>query len=95
MPLSMTGFSSQTVILPVKKGEKTSLSVEIKSLNSRFFEATCKLPSSLNFLEIPIVNNLKQKLVRGRVFLSVKVAGNGELFERVVPVTKIVNYRNL
>ena len=91
MLLSMTGFSSYTAVQALKKGgEKTSITVEIKSLNSRFFEITCKLPSSLSFLEIPITNHLKQKLVRGRVFLSIKVGGGSEVFERVVPVSKIV-----
>lgn len=90
MILSMTGFSSQTSVLPVKGKEKASLTVEIKTLNSRYFEATCKLPSSLSFLEIPIVNDLKQKLLRGRVFVSIKVGGTGDAFERVVVVEKIV-----
>jgi uncharacterized protein (TIGR00255 family) len=91
MLLSMTGFSSHTAVKALKKGgEKASITVEIKSLNSRFFELICKLPSSLSFLEIPITNHLKQKLVRGRVFLSIKVGGSGEVFERVAPVPKIV-----
>jgi len=102
MLLSMTGFGSKTVSLPVKKGaehqlgaerrrgEEMSLVVEIKSLNSRFFESVCKMPSSLGFLEIPIVNLIKEKLIRGRVFIFVKMSGNGGYFERVVPVTKII-----
>jgi uncharacterized protein (TIGR00255 family) len=87
----MTGFSSKTVILPSKSGEEVSFAVEIKSLNSRFFEAVCKLPSSLNSLEIPIVNSLKEKLMRGRVFISVKVSGEGAAFEKVEPVIKIID----
>lgn len=90
MILSMTGFSSQTSVLSIRGREKTSVVVEIKSLNSRFFEATCKLPSSLNFLEIPLVNELKQKLLRGRVFVSVRVGGNGDVFEKVTLGEKIV-----
>lgn len=93
MLLSMTGFASRTAVLPVKKGEEAVLSVEIKSLNTRFFEVSCKLPSSLSFLEIPIINGLKEKLLRGRVFISVKLSGEAGTFETVVPVTKLVkNY---
>ena len=90
MALSMTGFSSLTRIIPVKGKEKISVVVEIKSLNSRFFEANCKLSSGLNFLEIQIVNDLKQKLIRGRVFLSVKFVGSGDLFEQVTLSEKAV-----
>ena len=63
MLFSMTGFSSKTVQIPVKAGEEISLSVDMKSINTRFFEAVCKLPQSLQVLEIPIVNLLREKLV--------------------------------
>jgi len=87
----MTGFASKTTVLPVKKGEEAVLTVEIKSLNTRFFEVSCKLPSSLSSLEIPIINRLKEKLLRGRVFISVKLSGEGGVFESVVPVAKVVS----
>lgn len=90
MLLSMTGFGTKTASLQMKKGEEISMTVEIKSLNTRFFEATCKLPSSLSFLEIPIVNLLKEKLIRGRVFISIKTTGEGSIFEKVEPVFKLV-----
>lgn len=90
MLLSMTGFSSHTEVLSVKKGaEKIALSIDLKSLNSRFFESMCKLPNSLSYLEIPIANSLKQKLLRGRVVILVKIGGGGEAFETVVPTLKI------
>jgi len=90
MLLSMTGFATKTAVLPVAEGEETQLIVEIKSLNSRYFESTCKLPSSLNFLEMSIINTLKEKLVRGRVFVLVKLSTEGGSFERVIPVMKVV-----
>lgn len=90
MSLSMTGFSSHTAVISVKGAEKISVSIDIKSLNSRFFELTSKLPSSLSFLEIPISNYLKKKLIRGRVFLSIKVGGGGDAFEKVLPANKVV-----
>jgi len=90
MSLSMTGFGSHTAVLSIKGAEKASVYVEIKSLNSRFFEFNCKLPSSLSFLEIPISNHVKKKLIRGRAFLSIKIGGGVDAFEKVVPVVKIV-----
>ncbi len=96
MLFSMTGFSSKTLLVPSDtsessdSSERVSVSVEIKSLNSRFFESSCKLPGSLSFLELPIINNLKKRLIRGRVFVFVRVGGGSDIFERVLPVKKIV-----
>ncbi|MEZ4388012.1 MAG: YicC/YloC family endoribonuclease [Candidatus Krumholzibacteriia bacterium] len=60
--LSMTGFGS---------GEATSgpvtVTVELRSVNHRFLDASIKLPSALGFLEIDIRNRLKDGLARGRV----------------------------
>lgn len=73
MVQSMTGYASSIIEIPIKADEKLSLSVSIKSLNSRYFEANCKLPYLLNNLEVTIQRSLKQKLHRGHVYLSVKV----------------------
>lgn len=85
MLLSMTGFASQMVTIALKAGGEALLNIEIKSLNTRFFEATCRLPNGLNHLEISIINMLKQKLVRGRVFLNVRMAGDSIALESVSP----------
>ncbi len=60
--LSMTGFGS---------GEgaagPATITVELRSVNHRFLDASLKLPSALQFLEIDIRNRLKEGLARGRV----------------------------
>ena len=61
MLISMTGFGSKIVHLSLKKEDKASLNIEIRALNSRFFELTSKLPVALNFLEAEIFSILKQK----------------------------------
>lgn len=86
---SMTGFASHRASLRLKAAEETTISIELKSINSRFFEASFKLPSSLLFLEVPITNILKQKLIRGRVFISLRLGGTGGALETVVPVLKL------
>jgi uncharacterized protein (TIGR00255 family) len=91
MVLSMTGFSSKMVTVRLKAGGSVTLQVELKTLNSRFFETTCKLPGSLSYLEVPIISRLKEKLVRGRVYLSVRVIGEGALQESVIPSLKVVS----
>ena len=85
MFLSMTGFASKTSSIKVTKGDKISIYVEIKSINSRFFEAVCKLPSVLSSLEIKIINDLKQKLIRGRVYVTIRLSENEGILEKIYP----------
>jgi len=73
MTQSMTGFSSSIVEIAISKTEKLSLSLHLKSLNSRYFEVTCKLPYLLTNLEVAIQRVLKKKLERGHVYLTVKI----------------------
>ena len=68
----MTGFSSKLLSFQPKKDcEEVEISINLKTLNSRFFEATCKLPSVLNPLETEIIKFLKKDLFRGHVYLSI------------------------
>lgn len=70
---SMTGYASSIVDIPVKGHEKLSLSIQIKSLNSRYFEATSKIPYLLTDLDVAIQKLLKQKLHRGHVYITIKI----------------------
>jgi len=88
--LSMTGYSNKTIGLVVEKGNKVSLSIEIKSINSRFFEAVCKLPSALSSLEIGIVNMLKKKLIRGRVYATVRLSEDEGVLQNIKPSLNLV-----
>ncbi len=90
MLLSMTGYSNKTIGLVVEKGNKVSLSIEIKSINSRFFEAVCKLPSALSSLEIGIVNMLKKKLIRGRVYATVRLSEDEGVLQNIKPSLNLV-----
>ena len=91
MFLSMTGFGSKTVVLPISKEQEASLSVEIKTINSRFFEAVNKLPSFLSPFEIKIIQLLKEKLVRGRVYLTVRVVEEFGSLDKVTPSLKLLD----
>jgi uncharacterized protein (TIGR00255 family) len=73
MTQSMTGFASKIVEIPISKTEKLSLSMDIKALNSRYFETTCKLPHVLSHCEVAIQRILKKKLQRGHIYLIIKV----------------------
>lgn len=89
MLLSMTGFSTGRIVVKTKSG-LLSLIVEVKTFNTRFFETVCKLPPALSAFEVKIVNEIQQKLLRGRVYLAIRFAQDNEAFERVVPALGIV-----
>lgn len=82
---SMTGFASKTFALELDSEHKTNVTVSIKTLNSRFFEAKCKLPHALSHLETEFVKRLKKKLRRGYAHLIMHVE-NKSLFKGPVDV---------
>jgi uncharacterized protein YicC (UPF0701 family) len=51
MLLSMTGFANKTIELTTPAGARASVSLNLRSLNARFFEVTCKLPYALQALD--------------------------------------------
>lgn len=64
---SMTGFGQAE-----SSSEQGSLAVEIKSVNHRFLDARVHLPRDLSLLEIPLVKQVKSRLERGKVEVTVK-----------------------
>ncbi|MCX7798013.1 MAG: YicC family protein [Melioribacter sp.] len=68
MLISMTGYGKASV----QKGD-LSIEVEIKSLNSRFLEIALKLPKFLYDKEFEIREKIKNRIRRGKVFLSVGI----------------------
>ena len=65
---SMTGFGRDRKVI----GEREIL-VEIRSVNSRYFEFNSKIPRSFQFLEDKIKSILKEKISRGKVEYSLTV----------------------
>ena len=68
---SMTGYGSTSF-----NTNNLSFDIEIKTLNSKFFDSKIILPSFLSSKEIEIGNVLKNKLRRGKVDLKIKCVGN-------------------
>ena len=66
MITSMTGFGSAAKI-----SDKYSLKVEIKTLNSKFFDASFRLPREFVKWEIEIKNLLENGLGRGKINLGI------------------------
>lgn len=65
---SMTGYGAATC-----SSENYRVTVELKSLNSKFLEATIKLPRSYMKYEHKVRNMLTQRLVRGKVMMVFNV----------------------
>lgn len=65
---SMTGYGFKEAII-----DNTQISVEIKSVNNRFLDLNIYLPSFLNPLEKQIRQIITQKIVRGKVDISIRV----------------------
>ena len=68
MPQSMTGFANQTVTV----GD-WNLSIECKSVNSRFLDLTLKLPDVLKRSESQFRKIVSDKIVRGKVELAIRL----------------------
>lgn len=62
---SMTGFSSLSVILPFKDG--LNITMNLRSLNSKYFEFNAKLPFALSNIETSLSKRFKSRLLRGNV----------------------------
>jgi uncharacterized protein (TIGR00255 family) len=84
---SMTGFGIANL-----ENEEYSISVEVKSLNSKFLDLNIKLPKIFSDKELEIRNLVNDTLERGKVSLSIdyskkdqissKVNFNKELFKK-------------
>jgi uncharacterized protein (TIGR00255 family) len=92
MLLSMTGFGSVSKEIEFTGGKSSTLSIEIKSLNSRFLEINSKICSSLSSLEIPISALAKKRLLRGKIFVLVKFIGNDPFEEILLSSKTVKNY---
>ncbi|MAV64481.1 MAG: YicC family protein [Candidatus Marinimicrobia bacterium] len=62
MIISMTGYSNYKC-----ENNKISFSMELKSVNSKYFESTIKVPKLFSDQENKIMNIIKGNLIRGRV----------------------------
>ena len=65
---SMTGYAYEEVTL-----ENAVVSVEIKSVNSRFLDLTVNLPSYLNALEAEFRSKIAAKVARGKVDVYMRI----------------------
>ncbi len=65
---SMTGYGFKEAVI-----EDTQISVEIKSVNNRFLDLSINIPYYLNPLESKIRKIISEKIVRGKVDVTIRV----------------------
>ena len=68
---SMTGYGSTSLQI-----DELEIYVEIKTLNSRYFDSKISIPSTLSSQELIFNNLLKENLKRGKVDLIIKLMGS-------------------
>jgi uncharacterized protein (TIGR00255 family) len=87
----MTGFASKTFVITAPSGERSSISINLKSLNSRFFEASIKLPMALTHLETVLLKQFKEMLRRGHIYFTCYLS-NPNIFEgAVTPAMTVID----
>lgn len=70
---SMTGFGSATL-----ENDKIAVTVEVKTLNSKFTDIFCRMPRTFSDKEVELRNLLTSELVRGKMELSMNVVPKDE-----------------
>ena len=65
MILSMTGFGRGTA---VRSGRE--ITVELRSVNSRYFEYSSRIPRTCSYLDSRLKKQLNERITRGQVELS-------------------------
>lgn len=77
---SMTGFASKTLVITLPSEDRCTISMNLKSLNSRFFETSIKMPLTLSHLETQIIKLCKESLRRGHIYFTAYVS-NPTIFQ--------------
>ena len=82
MILSMTGFGRGTAVLNGRE-----ITVELRSVNSRYFEYSSRIPRSCSYMDSRLKKQLNEQITRGKVELSLTVQ-NVDAADTVVTVNK-------
>ena len=87
MILSMTGYGKSE-----RKNKNFCVSVEIKSINNRFFDPIPKIHPLLREFEKEIMTLVKDECVRGRVFINLDINTNNNLNQFILNKKKLSSY---
>ena len=73
MIISMTGFGKSEGVY-----ESKHYTIEVRSVNSRFCEISFRYPKNLTPKDFDLKDIVRQKLTRGKIFVSVSLNNNGD-----------------
>ena len=90
MTRSMTGFATKLITLHGDNDNRANLAISLKSLNSRFFELTCRLPYQLTNLETELSKIIKKIMCRGHLYLTVHIDNKNLCKGSIKPALSIV-----
>lgn len=79
----MTGFATKTLTITKDKDQTAHISIQLKALNSRYFEVNTKLPHTLTHLETEFIKLFKKSLHRGNIHFSVHL-DNPSIFKGAI-----------
>lgn len=86
---SMTGFGKATMQLPTKK-----ITVEVKSLNSKGFDLSVRMPSVYREMELGLRTQIAAALERGKVDFSIFIESTSDQTSTKVNVPIVQEYMN-
>lgn len=68
------------------------LKIEMKSVNSRYFDCNVRMPRIFNFIEIVLKNTLKDVLVRGKVDVNIDLKLKKQQYKPVLRKDAVESY---
>ena len=86
---SMTGYGYKEIM-----ADSTQISVEIRSVNSRFLDLNINIPSFLNPLESRFRKLISENIIRGKVDVSIRVKDTNSTAKITADPQAAVLYRN-
>ena len=91
MLMSMTGFGKREI-----ENSDINISVEIKSINSRYLEVNHKIPRLFSEDEDAILGLVRKKLLRGKIILNISYTLLNDNFNQIkLNKTKVDEYINI
>ncbi|ADD68330.1 domain of unknown function DUF1732 [Denitrovibrio acetiphilus DSM 12809] len=87
---SMTGYGKL-----ITGNDLCDLKVEMKSVNSRYFDSNVRMPRLFNFIEINLKNIVKDILVRGKVDINIDLKLKKQQYKPVLREEAVASYMSV
>lgn len=84
---SMTGYGKEVIQLPSR-----TITIEIKSLNSRGLDLNCRIPPVYREKEMELRDRIARSLERGKIDFTVFIENTGEEVSNTVNEAAVKNY---